>query len=60
MEMRYRVVSVKEEDGRESIFIYAVDRAEALQQVSGLFTSPPVVLGEVDGQCPMSIPSTLV
>ena len=47
--MRYRVVSVKDEANRESVLVYAVDRHEALQHVSGLFASPPVVLGEIEG-----------
>ena len=47
--MRYQVASVKDVDGKESVLIYAVDRADALNAVQGLFTSDPVVLGEVDG-----------
>lgn len=49
--MRYRVVSVQEDDGRESIMVYAADREEALSLVSGVFSSAPVLLGEIDGQC---------
>ena len=48
-EIRYRVVSVKDECDRESILVYAVDRDEALRQVPGLFASSPVVLGEIEG-----------
>ncbi|KAI0711391.1 isoleucyl-tRNA synthetase [Earliella scabrosa] len=48
-EMRYRVASVTEDSGRQSMLVYAADREEALQQVSGLFSSPPVVLGEIQG-----------
>ncbi|KAI0702048.1 isoleucyl-tRNA synthetase [Cerioporus squamosus] len=48
-EMWYRLVSVKDEGGRESALVYAVERDEALQHVPGLFASPPVVLGEIEG-----------
>ncbi|KAI0747007.1 isoleucyl-tRNA synthetase [Daedaleopsis nitida] len=48
-EMRYRVVSVQDEGGRESVMVYAADREEALSLVSGLFSSAPVLLGEIDG-----------
>ena len=48
-EMRYRVISVKDEADRESVLVYAVDRDEALQQVPGLLASPPIVLGEIEG-----------
>lgn len=47
--MRYRVVSVKDEADRESVLVYAAERDEALQQIPGLFASPPVILGEIEG-----------
>ena len=48
-EMPYRVVSVKDTDDQESTFVYAVDREEALQQVTGLFSSQPTLVGELEG-----------
>ena len=47
--MQYLVASVKDETGRESVVVYAADRADALQAVQGLFVSPPVQLGEISG-----------
>ncbi|KAH9941162.1 isoleucyl-tRNA synthetase [Epithele typhae] len=46
--MRYRVASVASEAG-QSFLVYALDRADALHAIPGLFPSPPTVLGEFDG-----------
>ena len=48
--MRYQVVSVKDEAGQESVYVYAADRSEALQAVPALFATAPVLLGEIDGK----------
>lgn len=49
-DMRYRVASIKNGDDRESVLVYAADREEALQHVTGLFSSAPVVIGEIEGK----------
>ena len=49
-EMRYQVVLIKDDSGRESVLVYAVDRADALQAIPALFASPPILLGELEGE----------
>ncbi|KAL1943823.1 hypothetical protein VTO73DRAFT_3641 [Trametes versicolor] len=51
-EMDYHVVAVKdgpEEGSAESLLIYAAERADALQEIQGLFPTPPVHIGELEG-----------
>ena len=48
--MRYQVVLIKDDSGRESVLVYAVDRADALQAIPALFASPPILLGELEGE----------
>lgn len=50
--MEYHVVAVKdspEEGSPESLLIYAAERADALQEIQGLFPVPPVHIGELEG-----------
>lgn len=50
--MDYHVVAVKdgpEEGSAESLLIYAAERADALQEIQGLFPTPPVHIGELEG-----------
>ena len=48
-DMLYRVASMKDDDGKETVLVYAVDREDALKSVPGLFTSALEPLGEVNG-----------
>ncbi|OSD08764.1 isoleucyl-tRNA synthetase [Trametes coccinea BRFM310] len=55
-EMRYKIVSVKEDSGsspegnaHESVVIYVADREDSLKEIQGLFPTPAVLLGELDG-----------
>ncbi|KAI0646563.1 isoleucyl-tRNA synthetase [Trametes meyenii] len=55
-EMKYHIVSVKgnsdsplEDLSKDSTFIYAADREDALRETQGLFASSPVPLGEIEG-----------
>ena len=48
-DMLYRAASMKDDDGKETVFVYAADREDALKSVPGLFTSALEPLGEVNG-----------